>query len=354
MNKVLYFLFFSAWLQLSDASQAEPMDLVKTLKGHEGGITSLSMGPKNYLISGSKDQSMVSWPIDKGGAKSTRFPFEGEPIVAAAQNGDVAIGLKNRGNSHVYWSHNVNNEKKSQNLLIGSHGGDVTGIAFNPINNDELVSSSWDGTVRLWQKGRPHAPKYLNGHRGFVWSVTFSPDGNFIASGGGDDKTIILWDAKTGKEIGRLEGHNDKIDTLEFNPKNSNQLASSSWDRTVRLWDIKQRKQTGKVDENNYSKSMAFSPDGKLIALGAQDGTLRFWSTEKKQFVGEPIKVHEGPISSIVFFDDGAKIVTASSDEKDIKVWQLNNGPQSLKTLTIDFIKNNGLDVTNLPPLLLK
>ena len=75
-----------------------------------------------------------------------------------------------------------------------------------------------------------------------MWlSVCFSPDGKQVLTGSWD-KTVRLWDVESGKELRRLEGHSDKVDSVCFSP-DGKQLLTGSWDKTARLWDPKSGKE---------------------------------------------------------------------------------------------------------------
>jgi WD40 repeat protein len=67
-----------------------------------------------------------------------------------------------------------------------------------------------------------------------VWSIAFSPDGKQIISGS-YNKTVRLWDAITGVLLYTLEGHSSSVDLVAFSP-DSKQIISGSRDKTVRLW----------------------------------------------------------------------------------------------------------------------
>src|SRR5205807_1350037 len=102
----------------------------------------------------------------------------------------------------------------------------------------------------------------------------FSPRGGLVATGG-DDGTVHLYDIATGRQAGRtLAGHAGVVASLAFT-RDGSLLASGSGDGTARLWSVATREQVGRalvdpqlVVQGAGVDSVAFSPDGSLVATG--------------------------------------------------------------------------------------
>jgi WD40 repeat protein len=127
-------------------------------------------------------------------------------------------------------------------------------------------------------------------HADRVNALAYSPDGRFVASASRDG-TAKVWDLGNGREVSTYRGHVDQPDDptktatnvmgvtdLAFHPK-ENVIASASGNQ-VHLWDPATGKVMGKAVVNlgktdKPIKSLAYSPDGKLLAVGADDGILR-------------------------------------------------------------------------------
>ncbi|KFY03079.1 hypothetical protein V490_00302 [Pseudogymnoascus sp. VKM F-3557] len=130
--------------------------------------------------------------------------------------------------------------------------------------------------------------------------------------------------------IRALAGHSSWVTAIAFSP-DGKQIASGSDDKTIKQWDAR----TGDLQKTlaGHSSSVtavAFSPDGKKIASGSDDATIMLWDVRtgdlQKTLVG-----HFSQVKAIAFSPDGKKIASGSTDET-IMLWDARTGDHQ-KTL---------------------
>jgi WD40 repeat protein/tRNA A-37 threonylcarbamoyl transferase component Bud32 len=223
----------------------------------------------------------------------------------------------------------------SSGQTLSGHTWVVTSVVFSR-DGRRLASSCWDGTARLWDAASGALIRTLNGNEP-VYAVAFQPDGTRVASAG-KDRVVTLWDAATGQIIRTFAGHSLDISELVFSPDGIT-LVSSSRDGTVKFWDVATGMPARTLKDHHAGEvgEIAFSPDGKVLAsAGGGERTLRLWSAASGTLIRTLKQDPAGPLadpsstpasrrSPVVFSPDG-KTLASGLEDGTISLWDASAG----------------------------
>ncbi|MFM6080048.1 MAG: hypothetical protein ACKPCI_16320, partial [Dolichospermum sp.] len=141
-----------------------------------------------------------------------------------------------------------------------------------------------------------------------------------------------LINEKTGKLVffNNLKAHKNKVFSVAFSP-NGKLLASGSDDKIIILWDLATKKHSILEGHGEYSSSrginsIAFSPDSQFLISGSDDKTIKLWDINLGlaiyTFIG-----HEKRVYAVAFSPLG-KLIASGSKDKTVKMWSLETGKE--------------------------
>ena len=234
-----------------------------------------------------------------------RFSPDGKTIATASS--DVTI---------KFWDAATGKEQAT----LEAHGDAVTAVAYSP-DGTVFATASFDGTAKVWDANTRKLLQTLRGHKGAVMTVAVDPDGKHIATGG-IDGTVRIWDAETGKESRWMSAHKSWVNAVTYSP-DGHRLATVSSDNEVRIRDNYGKEWVVIRPRLAEIRSVAFSPDSKLVAVGTRYGVVQVWKTSFGADV-VTLKAHAADVYAVAFSPDGKTLATGNGDWNkpgDIKLW---------------------------------
>ena len=137
---------------------------------------------------------------------------------------------------------------------------------------------------------------------------------------------IVYRSSDRGQSAGGSYAMAATIRSVAFGP-NGKVIATASDDSTVRLWNPTTGQPIGipLTGHGGAVSSVAFSPDGKLLASGSHDRTVRLWDPTTGRPVRQPLTGHTSYVRSVAFSPDG-KLVASASDDQTVRLWDPATG----------------------------
>jgi WD40 repeat protein len=176
----------------------------------------------------------------------------------------------------------------------------------------DVLTCSYDNTIRRWNSLTGECLKIYEGHTGWVFSILYDEATKQIFSAS-SDKTIIVWNSETGEKIGVMEGHRDWVGSLTR--VNSTTIASGSYDDTIKLWSMATLACIKTISNGSNASSVTVTPDGQHLISGSSDYKVNVWSVA----TGQCLHTLSHPtylVSKAVVSPDGRFIATCGFDNK--------------------------------------
>ena len=237
-----------------------------------------------------------------GEIKGLAFTPDGQQVIGASKEGQIYL-----------WRVSDGYLVKFLSLL---ELGELHRFAVSP-DGQTMATSTEDLLVRIWRTDDGQLLHQLSGHQKPVTSLVYTPDGQQLASA--DETSVRFWRVKDGITLDEYQNL-ASVTSLDISPDGQTMaIACKRGKNGIHLLYLKDRQQLVTLKGSHYHESLAWSPDGQLLAAGSHKH-LSIWHGSGSQI--KLLKGHRWHIRDIAWHPTAEMIATACGDQT-IRLWSL-------------------------------
>ena len=284
--------------------------------GEPSPVTSVAFSPDGTALVAATGRQAVVWNLAaRSRPRAQSFPNDVWTVMFSPDGEDVWVG--DAAGAVRVWKLGT-----GELLELDGHEGAVSSIEFSA-DGRSVVTASEDETARIWDAETGRSLAELRGHDGLVLSGVFAPDGRTVVTGS-DDDTIRTWAATPDPVRAELTATDGKtLRDVGYHP-GGELIVTASEDRTARLWDI----ENGRVrhvlrhgsGDDEWVESAGFSARGDLVLTAGDDGTAKVWETRSGDLRATLGQRGDPPLYDSAFSPDG-RIVAVGGASPSIRLW---------------------------------
>jgi WD40 repeat protein len=297
---------------------------------HNDFVKSLAFGSEDEILaSGANDGTLLLWDVSNAQPLDASFKGHTDVVSGIAFSPDGDSFASSFGNNVIFWD--ITAEHFMGQSLPSDDVAQITNMAIDPVGKVLAVGGKY-GDITLWDiAGAEPTYSYRTDFTDAVSSLAYNQDNTILASGGCGKLNILgnaciqgkitVWDVVTGQILDRsFEGLVDSVSSLTFSPDGTILVAGGE-DGAVAFWNFDDGSLIGSIAEGHPEsvKGLIFDQEAQVLFSVDSDGTILHWDFSSGQVVGQPIEVNEN-VSSVAFSPDGSMVAIGTFDDT-IALW---------------------------------
>ncbi|TMQ35120.1 MAG: sigma-70 family RNA polymerase sigma factor, partial [Planctomycetota bacterium] len=295
---------------------------VRQLQAPLGNIEGLAFSPDgNTFASGHARQTLLLWSLASG-TTLAQLPAQHNRLSVLAFTADgKTLVTGDQFDPTIRLFDVATRRERHQLTRPNAPRHHARAFALSP-DGSHLAVVVHQGPLSIWDVKTGRMLRELRGTR-FAASAAFSPDGKTLASAESNDKadrnTLALWDVATGKKLRRLNGNAWPVSKVTFSGDGKTLIVGC--EGTIRLWDVATGNECGPAAGNPASMGRAvLSADGRTLAYQADD-SIRLQDLGLAREVGRLPSQH----LTLAFSPDG-KVLAGGTAINRVNLWDVEHG----------------------------